>query len=91
MTHPHPDLSPDLDLADADVLAAMGDGLRHRRPVPRAAFRGDLRRLLVADAPELALGRPSRLWAWVGASWTGGLGLLAFAALSVAGAGPLTV
>ncbi len=89
MTHPHPDFSPDLDSADADALAAMGNGLRHGRPVPRAAFRGDLRRVLLADGSKPVPGRPARLWAWAGASWAGGLALLAVAALSVAGSGPL--
>ena len=89
MTHSHPDLPPDLDSGEASALAAMGEGLRDGRPAPRAAFRGDLRRLLVAGAAGPAARAPARLWAWAGASWAGGLALLAFAALSVAGSGPL--
>lgn len=83
------DLPPDLDPSEAGALAIVGDHLRHGRPVPGAAFRGDLRRLLIAGAAEPAPRAPAHLWAWAGASWAGGLALMAFAVLSVAGSGPL--
>ena len=61
--------------------------LEAERPVPRPAFRGDLRRLLVADSQRpLALGRVRRLvFAYAGS----GFCLLAVAAVGLTGVGPL--
>ena len=61
--------------------------LEAERPVPRPAFRGDLRRSLVADTERpLALGRVRRLvFAYAGS----GFCLLAVAAVGLAGVGPL--
>jgi hypothetical protein len=67
-------------------LAEVGDRLRRSRPVPAAAFRGDLRRRLMADRGPR---RPQRLWLRVAATSGSGLVLLAVAAIGVLGAGPL--
>jgi hypothetical protein len=53
-----------IDPASDPELAAVDERLRRSRPVPAAAFRGDLRgRLLAARGP----GRPPRLWLRVAA------------------------
>jgi hypothetical protein len=67
-------------------LADMGEHLLRSRPVPAAAFRGDLRRRLMADRGPR---RPQRLWLRVAATSGSGLVLLAVAAIGVLGAGPL--
>lgn len=56
------------------------------KPVPRAAFRGELRRALLSS--PLA-SRPPRLRLLIGACATSGLALLLVAVVGVAGAGPL--
>jgi hypothetical protein len=70
---------------DLDAIAAR---LESERPVPRAAFRGDLRRRLVARPAGRRLSRRGAL-ALVTAYASSGLALLAIAAIGVAGAGPL--
>jgi len=64
--------------------------LEHRleasRPVPRAAFRGELRRRLLQNR---APARPPRLRLMIAAYAGSGFALLAIAAIGVAGAGPL--
>lgn len=62
--------------------------LNASRPVPRAAFRGDLRRSLLADDPQRPVPRRLRLVIAAYAA-CGGL-LLAAVALGLAGFGPLT-
>ena len=59
--------------------------LEAERPVPRAAFRGELRRHLVSDETR----SPRRLRLLVAAYSGSGLALLAVAAIGVAGGGPL--
>lgn len=80
-------LDPELPSEEREALQAFGHRLRRDRPVPRAAFRGNLGRRL-ATHPSAAT-RPRRLWGWVTASAASGLGLLAVAALGIVGAGPL--
>lgn len=67
------------------------DRLAHRleveRPVPGAAFRGDLRRRLLNLAGATAA-RPRRFRLLISAYATSGLGLLAIAAVGVGVAGP---
>jgi hypothetical protein len=83
----HPDdLRADLEAHDADDLLPLGDTLRRTRPVPAAAFRGDLRRWLLRD--QRAVSRPRRLWLAVAGSASVGSALLAVAAIGVAGSGP---
>ena len=79
------DIRDDLEPHDADELLPVAEVLHARRPVPRAAFRGDLRRMIISDA---ARARPARLWARIALSGTSGLGLLGVAALGVLGVGP---
>jgi hypothetical protein len=42
-------LTPDVDPEEAEALARIARRLQVQRPVPRAAFRGDLRRWLLAQ------------------------------------------
>jgi hypothetical protein len=63
------------------------DNLIGPPPAPRAAFRGRLRRQLLADGEPRS--RPPRLRARVTAFAGTGLGLLLIATVSVAGLGPL--
>lgn len=72
---------PDRDL---DAIATR---LEAERPVPRAAFRGDLRRRLIARSPRTRLSRRGAL-ALVTSYATAGLALLTIAAIGLAGAGP---
>jgi hypothetical protein len=59
--------------------------LRAERPVPHPAFRGDLRRQLLSTPTG---SRPGRVRAAIVAYATSGLGLLAVAAVGLAGVGP---
>lgn len=70
-----------------DDLERLGEQLHDGRPLPRAAFRGDLRRRLLARRPGGP--RPPRLRAQIAAFAGAGTVLLAVAAISAAGAGPL--
>ena len=84
MTHDHQsDLEPD----DAEELAPVAAWLEHNRPVPTAAFRGALRRDLMANRRSTPA-RPRRLWLLASSSFCGGTALLAVAAIGVAGTGP---
>jgi hypothetical protein len=80
-------LDPELPDDERETLQAVGHLLRRDRPVPRAAFRGDLGRRLAAQPPRAT--RPRRLWGWATASGASGLALLALAAVGLGGAGPL--
>lgn len=74
------------DASEAD-LEELGERLRRERPVPRAAYRGQLRQNLMREgAPRH---RPARLGLLVAACGSSGTLLLVVAALSVAGTGPL--
>lgn len=77
------DLEPDV----ADELVVLAERLHDRRPPPRATFRGQLRRRLLARGP--LRGRPVRLREMVVGYGTAGALLLLVGALSAAGIGPL--
>ena len=78
-------MNSDLDL-DNDLIS-VAERLETERPVPRAAFRGELRRHLVAGMAKHRA-RPARLRLLINA-WAGsGSALLAFAAAGLAGIGP---
>jgi hypothetical protein len=85
------DLESGTDPAEAAALAEVGDRLRGGRPVPAAAFRGDLRRSLMAQGGDADRRgpAPARLRLWIAANGAAGAGLLFVALLSVAGVGPL--
>jgi len=68
-------------------LERLGELLHDERPLPAAGFRGDLRRRLMARRPGRP--RPARLRVLVAAYAGAGAFLLALAAISAAGAGPL--
>jgi hypothetical protein len=85
----HPDIDGLFDrepAAQREELESLVQRLR-RRPVPRARFRGQLRRRLLGAAEQPS--RPLRLRLMTAAYAGSGLVLLAIAALGVAGAGPL--
>jgi hypothetical protein len=73
---------------DSRDLDPIVERLERERPVPRAAFRGELRRRLVSrpDARRLWPARPRLL---VGVYLSSGTLLLAIAAIGLAGLGPL--
>ena len=77
MTH---ESDPDPDLAQLEARLEVA------RPVPRAAFRGELRRRLAAQGASRPATRRLRLLitAYAGS----GAALLAIAAIGVVGAGP---
>jgi hypothetical protein len=83
-----PDLEPGMEREEADGLVRVAERLREDRPLPAAAFRGRLRRLLLIDAARLR-GGPHRLRLAVAAYVASGTVLLAVAAIGVLGAGPL--
>ena len=81
------ELTEEVGPEEAEALVRVAETLYDKRPVPRAAFRGDLRRRLVSSpAPRPA---PARLRLLIAASGASGAALLLVAALSVAGTGPL--
>jgi len=71
-----------------DEFDPITQRLESERPVPRAAFRGELRRMLMAGAVERS-SRPPRLRLMIAAYAGSGLVLLAIAAIGLAGGGPL--
>jgi hypothetical protein len=81
------DIRDDLEPDAPDELVRLAERLEHERPVPSAAFRGDLRRHLMAGHPESA--RPARLRALIAGYASAGAVLLLVGALSAAGTGPL--
>jgi len=82
MTHDD-DFDPTLEPEERAELAALGERLLASRPVPAAAFRGDLRRRLVAQPP------PRRLRLRALSCLASGATLLMLAALGTMDAGPL--
>lgn len=81
------DLDPDLAPAERERLLALAARLERERPLPGPAFRGALRRHLLADRrrPPAPAAR-FRLWA---ASYTAaGVICLLVAAVGLAGLGP---
>jgi hypothetical protein len=83
------DLRGDLEPDTPDDLADLSERLRDQRPVPAAAFRGALRRRLLALRPPRP--RPDRLGVLIARYATAGAVLLLAGALSAAGLGPLAV
>ena len=75
-------------LTCAPALVQLAERLLDERPVPAAAFRGELRRRLLAG--DLRDGsRPARLRVLIAGWASGGTLLLIAGAASVAGLGPL--
>jgi hypothetical protein len=81
----HGDLPADVPPEEAKPLLALAERLRHDRPVPRASFRGDLRRSLLA---EPSMQRPRRLRLLIAGYLAAGSLLLAVPAAGLAGIGP---
>ena len=82
-----PQLDPDIDPESLMALAQLAEQLERERPLPRAAFRGDLRRLI--ETLDQPVPRPPRMWALVAASAALGGVLLGIGALAASGAVPL--
>jgi hypothetical protein len=80
-----PGRTPGGDPEHDDGLGAIQERLRRERPVPLAAFRGELRSRLLL----LAGGRTGRVRAAIIAYATSGAALLGVAGAGVAGLGPL--
>jgi hypothetical protein len=66
----------------------ISERLQAERPVPRAAFRGDLKRHLAVTKPSRRTAR-QRVGVLIGAYAASGTALLAVAAIGLAGVGPL--
>jgi len=82
------DIRADLEPGTPEELIRLAERLEHERPVPSAAFRGDLRRRLLTGTRSHS--RPAHLRLLIaGYAGTGSLLLLAGAA-SAAGIGPLS-
>ena len=86
MTEPY-DIREDLEPGADPELIVLANRLSDARPVPRAAFRGDLGRHLAARSH----GRlsPGRLRALIATYALSGLMLLCVGTISAAGVGPL--
>jgi hypothetical protein len=76
----------ELPPAEAGELLALGRELTHERPAAPAATAAELRDLVLRLNPPA---RPAKLRMLVGTWSGGGVALLALAALSLVGAGPL--
>jgi hypothetical protein len=83
------DLRRDLEPDTPEELIRLAERLEQERPVPTAAFRGDLRRRLLAGA--LTPSRPARLRLLIAGYASAGAALLLIGAASAAGIGPLGV
>jgi hypothetical protein len=81
------DIRADLEPDVPDDVVQLAERLERERPVPSAAFRGDLRRHLLAGGPRPA--RPARLRVLITGYAGAGAFLLLIGALSAAGTGPL--
>lgn len=81
------DIRADLEPGATKELIVLAARLEHERPVPTAAFRGDLRRRLLAGG--LAHSRPARLRLLIAGYASAGSALLLVGAASAAGVGPL--
>jgi hypothetical protein len=81
------DIRPDLEPGAPDELVSLAERLERERPVPAAAFRGELRWRLLFSAD--ARTRPARLRLLIAGYAAAGSLLLLAGAASVAGAGPL--
>jgi hypothetical protein len=81
------DIRQDLEPGTPDELVELAERLERERPVPAAAFRGELRRRLLSGVD--AGMRPARLRLLIAAYAGAGSLLLLAGAASVAGVGPL--
>jgi hypothetical protein len=84
---PRRDIRADLAPGAGADLVALAERLERGRPVPSAAFRGELRRRLVAA--DLTRSRPARLRLLIAGYASAGTILLLLGAASAAGVGPL--
>jgi hypothetical protein len=78
------DFGPDVDPTEREELQRLASRLVAERPVPAAAFRGDLRRRIIVARPS---GR--RLQLRIASYLATGTALLAVAAFGVNDVGPL--
>ncbi len=81
------DIRADLEPDAPEELIVLAERLERERPVPTAAFRGDLRRRLLGGEPGRS--RPARLRLQIAAYAGTGAALLLIGAASAAGIGPL--
>jgi hypothetical protein len=81
------DIRGDLEPGASEELIRLAERLERERPVPSAAFRGALRRRLLAG--QISHTRPMRLRLLITGYATAGAVLLLIAAASAAGIGPL--
>jgi hypothetical protein len=81
------DIRDDLGTGTPEELIRLAERLHRERPVPTAAFRGDLRRRLVVAGASRA--RPARLRLLITGYASAGSALLLIGAASAAGMGPL--
>jgi hypothetical protein len=81
------DIRADLEPGVPEELVRLAERLECERPVPSAAFRGDLRRRLLAG--EVAHRRPARLRLMIAGYASAGSALLLIGAASAVGVGPL--
>jgi hypothetical protein len=77
-----------VDPSETEAFDSVGMKLEAERPLPRAAFRAELRRRLTLPGRQRSL-PPHRLRLWIGAYLTSGFALLLVAAVGLTGAGPL--
>lgn len=84
---PDRDIRSDLEPDATDEIVALAERLERERPVPTAAFRGALRRQLLAGGATRT--RPTRLRLLITAYAGAGSVLLAVGAMSAGGIGPL--
>lgn len=88
MTSEH-DIRDDLEPGAPEDVIRLAERLEHERPVPTAAFRGELRRRLLDGA--MARSRPARVRVLIAGYASAGSALLLLGAASAAGVGPLGV
>ena len=81
------DMRDDLEPGVPEELVRLAERFEHARPLPSAAFRGDLRRHLLRG--PLPHSRPARLRRLIGGYAGAGSLLLLIGSASVSGLGPL--
>jgi hypothetical protein len=84
------ELRPYVDSHEIEGIDRVGERLQSDRPLPRPAFRAELRALLSSREEEPVGWRPQRLGVLVAAYLGSSLLLLGIAAIGLAGAGPLS-
>jgi hypothetical protein len=84
------ELRPYIDSHEIEGIDGIGEALKGERPLPRPAFRSELRALLSSREQERVGWRPRRLGVLVAAYLGSSVLLLAIAAIGLAGAGPLS-